>query len=257
MDEALAAAEMLNRKHISVSLDHLGENVSSEGEAEVTAHDYIDILNHIQASGVEANISIKLTALGLDIGEELCRKNVTCVLRHARDLHIFVRVDMEGSDYTDRTLNLVLDLRREFDQIGTVMQSMLYRTPHDVTRLIETSTRVRLVKGAYLEPASLAYPKKADVDAAYIELMHTLLEHGTYPAIATHDEHITLSPMPVVSLRNGISHVLALSFRCFTVSAATSRSSWPAMATTCASMCPMAPSGILTLPAAWPSAPPT
>ena len=202
MAEALEATETLNRKRIGVSLDHLGENVSSEREAEATAHDYIAILDHIQASGVEANISIKLTALGLDISEELCRKNVTCVLRHARDLHIFVRVDMEGSDYTERTLNLVLDMRREFDQIGTVIQSMLYRTPKDVTQLIDTSTRVRLVKGAYLEPASLAYPKKADVDAAYIELMHTLLEHGTYPAIATHDEHIIADACRFIERRN-------------------------------------------------------
>ena len=190
LDEALEVAQALNRQHISVSLDHLGENVSDGVEAEATARDYIQTLDRIQASGVEANISIKLTALGLDISEELCRKNVTSVLCHARDLHIFVRVDMEGSSYTQRTVDMVLDLRREFEQVGTVLQSMLYRTPKDVARLIESSTRVRLVKGAYLEPATIAYPKKADVDATYLELMHTLLEHGVYPAIATHDEHI-------------------------------------------------------------------
>jgi proline dehydrogenase len=190
IDEALEVAQALNRRHISVSLDHLGENVSEESEAEASARGYIHILDRIQASGVEANISIKLTALGLDISEELCNQNVTCVLRHARDLHTFVRVDMEGSNYTQRTLDLVLNLHGEFEQVGTVMQSMLYRTPKDVAKLIAASTRVRLVKGAYLEPASIAYPKKADVDAAYIQLMHALLEHGVYPAIATHDEHI-------------------------------------------------------------------
>jgi proline dehydrogenase len=190
IDEALEVVQALNRKHISVSLDHLGENVSEESEAEDTARGYIQILDRIQASGVEANISIKLTALGLDISEELCNQNLTCVLRHARDLHNFVRVDMEGSNYTQRTLDLVLNLRCEFDQVGTVMQSMLYRTPKDVAKLMESSTRVRLVKGAYLEPASVAYPKKADVDAAYIQLMHALLLQGVYPAIATHDEHI-------------------------------------------------------------------
>jgi proline dehydrogenase len=190
IDEALEVAQALNRKRISVSLDHLGENVSEESEAEATARDYIQILDRIQASGVEANISIKLTALGLDISEQLCNENVTCVLRHAGNLHTFVRVDMEGSNYTQRTLDMVLNLRCDFDQVGTVMQSMLYRTPKDVARLIETSTRVRLVKGAYLEPADLAYPKKVDVDAAYIQLMHALLEYGVYPAIATHDEHI-------------------------------------------------------------------
>jgi proline dehydrogenase len=190
IDEALEVAQALNKKHISVSLDHLGENVSEESEAETTARGYIQILDRIQASGVEANISIKLTALGLDISEELCNRNLTCVLRHARDLHNFVRVDMEGSSYTQRTLDMVLHLRCEFDQVGTVLQSMLYRTPKDVAKLMEASTRVRLVKGAYLEPTSVAYPKKADVDAAYIQLMHALLEQGVYPAIATHDERI-------------------------------------------------------------------
>jgi proline dehydrogenase len=190
LDEALMVSQTLNRRHISVSLDHLGENVSDEAEAEATARGYIETLDQIQASGVEANISIKLTALGLDISEELCRKNVTCVLHHARDLATFVRIDMEGSDYTQRTMDMVLDLRRNFEQVGTVMQSMLYRTPKDVASLIESRTRVRLVKGAYLESSSLAYPKKADVDTAYVDLMHTLLEQGVYPAIATHDDRI-------------------------------------------------------------------
>ncbi|MGO8947608.1 MAG: proline dehydrogenase family protein [Ktedonobacterales bacterium] len=190
LQDALAVAQSLNQRHISVSLDHLGENVSDGAEAAAAARDYIQTLDRIRSSGVEANISIKLTALGLDISEELCRENVICVLRHARDLDIFVRIDMEGSDYTQRTLDMVLDLRHEFEQVGTVMQAMLYRTPKDVVRLIESHTRVRLVKGAYLEPAALAYPRKADVDAAFVELMHTLLEHGVYPAIATHDEHI-------------------------------------------------------------------
>lgn len=202
--EALLVARTLNRQHISVSLDHLGENVCVAAEAEAATRDYIETLDQIRLSGVEANISVKLTALGLDIGEELCRKNVTCVLRHASDLDIFVRIDMEGSNYTQRTLELVLDLRREFEQVGTVMQSMLYRTPKDVARLIESRTRVRLVKGAYLEPASLAYAKKADVDAAYLELMHTLLENGVYPAIATHDERIIVEACRFAA-RRGIS----------------------------------------------------
>jgi proline dehydrogenase len=190
LDEAMAVAHTLNKQHISVSLDHLGENVSDAAEACAAAGDYIAILDRIDAEGAEANISVKLTALGLDVGADLARENLIRVLERARDYNIFVRVDMEGSDYTQRTLNLVLDLREEFENVGTVVQSMLYRTLEDVETLIQSRTRVRLVKGAYLEPPSVAYQKKADVDAKYVECMHALLERGTYPAIATHDERI-------------------------------------------------------------------
>ena len=190
LDEAMDVTHRLNKQHISVSLDHLGENVADAAEARAAAHDYIVILDQISAEGAEANISVKLTALGLDISEDLCREHLTLVLCRARALGIFVRVDMEGSAYTQRTLDMVLDLRREFDNVGTVMQAMLYRTPKDVERLIISRTRVRLVKGAYLEPPPVAYPHKADVDAQYIELLQELLLRGNYPAIATHDEHI-------------------------------------------------------------------
>ena len=190
LEEALLVAHVLNKQHIAVSLDHLGENVSDAAEAEAAARDYITILDRIAAARAEANISIKLTALGLDVSEDLCHEHLRMVLCRAAELGIFVRVDMEGSAYTQRTLDFVLELRREFDNVGTVVQSMLTRTPKDVETLIARKTRVRLVKGAYLEPAELAYPKKADVDAAYVTLMHSLLECGVYPAIATHDERI-------------------------------------------------------------------
>ena len=190
LDEAMTVAAQLNRQHISVSLDHLGENVTDAAEACAAAQDYITILDRISAAGADANISVKLTALGLDLSADLCRENLTRLMRHAAELDIFVRVDMEGSAYTEATIDLVLALRHEFDNIGAVVQSMLRRTPADVARLIESKTRVRLVKGAYLEPPSVAYPKKADVDARYVECMRTLLEHGVYPAIATHDERI-------------------------------------------------------------------
>lgn len=190
LDDAMLVAHTLNKQHISVSLDHLGENVADAAEAESAARDYVAILDRIAAENAEANISIKLTALGLDLGVDLCRANLDRVLRRARELNTFVRVDMEGSAYTQATLDMVADLRRAYDNVGTVLQSMLYRTPKDVEALIASRTRVRLVKGAYLEPATVAYPKKADVDRQYIELMHALLERGTYPAIATHDERI-------------------------------------------------------------------
>ncbi|HEY7781890.1 MAG TPA: proline dehydrogenase family protein [Ktedonobacterales bacterium] len=190
LDEAIEATRRLNARGISVSLDHLGENVSDEAEARATADAYIAILDRIQAESVEANISIKLTALGLDIGSDLCRANVDRVLTRARDGRIFVRVDMEGSDYTERTLDMVFDLRRTFDNVGTVVQTCLHRTPRDVEALIGSHTRVRLVKGAYLEPSEIAYARKADVDEQYVILMRELLARGNYPAIATHDEAI-------------------------------------------------------------------
>jgi len=190
LDEAMQVAHTLNKQHISVSLDHLGENVSDAAEAQAAAHVYITILERIAAEQAEANISVKLTALGLDIAEDLCRDNLRFVLRRAADMGIFVRVDMEGSAYTQRTLDFVLQLRCEFDNVGTVLQSMLRRSPKDVEALITSKTRVRLVKGAYLESSAIAYPKKSDVDAAYVTLMHELLERGVYPAIATHDEQI-------------------------------------------------------------------
>ena len=190
IDEAIAVTHTLNDERISVSLDHLGENVADASEAEATALGYIQILDRIAAEGAEANISVKPTALGLDIGYDLCRKNLTRVLERARDLGIFVRVDMEGSDYTQRTLDMVIDLHESFPNVGTVIQSCLYRTPKDADLLIAHNIRVRLVKGAYLEPDTIAYPKKADVDAAYLLILYELLERGVYPAIATHDERI-------------------------------------------------------------------
>ncbi len=190
LEEAIDVAQKLNARHISVSLDHLGENVSDANEASATADEYVRTLDRIQASGVEANISVKLTALGLDIGDDVCRSNLIQVLQRAQDYNAFVRVDMEGSDYTERTIALVLDLHRQFPNVGTVIQSYLYRSPDDVAQLIDQGVRVRLVKGAYLEDPSLAFPHKADVDAQYVLLMRALLERGVYPAIATHDERI-------------------------------------------------------------------
>lgn len=188
LSEALDATRTLNRQHISVTLDHLGENVTDATDAKAAAQDYINILDRICDTGLEANISIKLTALGLDVGEGLCRENLAALLQRARTYDTFVRVDMEGSDYTQRTIDLVQEMHREFDNVGTVIQTMLYRSPDDIERLIASKTRVRLVKGAYLEPASVAFPKKVDVDAQYVQLMRELLARGTYPAIATHDE---------------------------------------------------------------------
>lgn len=190
LDEAIAVTQGLNRKRISVSLDHLGENTSDAREAQAATDEYIAVIERIQREGVEANISVKLTALGLDISENLAHTNLTTVLNAAQRYGAFVRVDMEASAYTQRTVDMVVDLHASYENVGTVIQSSLYRSPDDVERLITAGVRVRLVKGAYLEPAIVAYPHKADVDAAYLALMARLLEFGVYPAFATHDERI-------------------------------------------------------------------
>ncbi len=198
LDAAMAAVAELNRRGIQVSLDHLGENTSNAEEAAATARDYVAILDRIAATGAQANISIKLTALGLDIGEDVCLRNVRFVLAAACAHNIFVRLDMEGSAYTEPTLRLTHLLHAEFagkstvtgGVVGTVVQSMLYRTADDVAQLVADGIRVRLVKGAYREPPSVAFPNKFDVDENYRLLLHTLLRAGVYPAIATHDERL-------------------------------------------------------------------
>ena len=190
LENAITATHELNQRRISVSLDHLGENTSDASEAAVATDAYIAIIDRIQSESADANISVKLTALGFDISEELARDNLTRVLNVAQRYNIFVRVDMEASDYTQRTVDLVIDLHATFENVGTVIQSALYRSPEDVQRLIAAGIRVRLVKGAYLEAATIAHPRKAEVDSAYLQLMRQLIEHGVYPAIATHDERI-------------------------------------------------------------------
>ncbi len=187
LEEALQATRVLNQRGLTVSLDHLGENVSVAAEACSATNAYLQILDAIKQASLDANISIKLTALGLDVGADLCEENVRKVLDQAKNYHIFVRVDMEGSAYTERTLDLVAKLRQDYDDVGTVIQTCLYRSAKDIDHLIAAQTRVRLVKGAYKEPSEIAYPGKADVDRNYAQLMRQLLAHGNYPAIATHD----------------------------------------------------------------------
>jgi proline dehydrogenase len=202
LDEAIAVAHARNHHHISVWLDHLGENTSDRREASAAADDYVRIIERIQQESAEANISVKLTALGLDIGEQVCRDNLTRVLRRAQEYGIFVRVDMEGSDYTQRTVDMVSDLHRTYDNVGTVLQTALYRTPDDVERLIGEHVRIRLVKGAYLEPPTLAHARKADVDSAYLRLLEPLLERGVYPAFATHDERMINAAIRIAQERD-------------------------------------------------------
>lgn len=189
---ALAAVEQLNAKGITASLDLLGESVSSEAEARDTGRQYLEILDRIEQKKLQANVSVKLTALGQDISDELGLENVRQVLERAKQYKSFVRLDMESSAYTDRTLDTFEQkLYPDFtENVGVVLQSALRRTLDDVERANRLKCRVRICKGAYLEPATVAFPDKADVDRNYVAAMHRLMEHGNYPGIATHDELI-------------------------------------------------------------------
>ena len=192
LDDALAAVRALNASGISASLDELGESVTNEQEARATRDSYLRILDRIAEANLNANVSVKLTALGLDISEELCVTLMQDLLERARRHGTFIRIDMESSAYTERTLRLFEE--RFFpsyrEHVGIVVQSYLYRTWADTERAVELQCRVRLCKGAYKEPASVAFPEKKDVDANYVKCMHLLMERGNYPGIATHDPAI-------------------------------------------------------------------
>ena len=189
LETATAVVRELNAKGIAASLDLLGESVKSADDARAAADTAIRMLERIAQDKLDANISVKLTQFGLDLDEQVCAANALRVLGRAQDLDVFVRIDMESSAYTQRTLDLV---ERELyprhpRHVGVVIQSYLYRSREDVSRLSDLGMRVRLCKGAYKEPASVAWPAKSDVDRSYGELMELLLQRGTYPAIATHD----------------------------------------------------------------------
>jgi proline dehydrogenase len=192
LDDALQAAQTINTQGASVSLDYLGENVTSAEEARAVAHTYVDMLHAIASRRLNCNVSLKLTALGLDIDRDLCVANLRAVLDAARECGNFVRIDMEGSSYTTGTLELFEHLfcTLAYDNVGIVLQSYLYRTAADLTRAIELRARVRLCKGAYQEPPEIAFPRKSDVDRNYLVLARVLLRHGNYPGLATHDQRI-------------------------------------------------------------------
>jgi proline dehydrogenase len=204
LEEAIDATRVLNGRSLQVALDHLGENVSEAEQARAAAQDYIGAIERIKQTGVDANTSIKLTALGLDISQELCEQNVRSILEYAQQYAIFVCIDMEGSDYTEQTVDITLRLHKQFEYVGTVIQSYLYRSKKDIEQLIAQGVRVRLVKGAYKEPKEIAFQQKTEVDHNYVRLMMMLLSRGNFPAIATHDEAIINAACKYVR-DNGIS----------------------------------------------------
>jgi proline dehydrogenase len=192
IDEAVRAAGELAQRGITASLDFLGESVTIESEATAARDQYLEMLDRLAKAGQEVNVSVKLTQMGLDISEDICFTNMERILEQAKQLNGFVRLDMESSEYTQKTLDFfsgrLYNSYRE--HCGVVIQSALRRSERDIEDLIARRVRVRLCKGAYLEPPEIAFSDKKDVDRNYVLLMERLLLKGNYPGIATHDEAI-------------------------------------------------------------------
>ncbi len=205
LQTAVEASRRVNADGTRVTLDYLGENVHSLDEALVSRDMYLRSLEQISSNNLDANVSLKLTQFGMDLSEDACRQNVRELVCAAAKCGNFVRIDMESSEYTDRTLRLVTDLHAETQSCGAVIQAYLFRSEKDIAMLCERGIRVRLCKGAYLEPAAVAFQKKNDVDASFVRLTRKLLSDGTYPAIATHDERMIEATLEFVKT-NRIAH---------------------------------------------------
>jgi proline dehydrogenase len=191
VDEAIAVAIQLNQECIEVSLDSLGESVTEAAQAEAGAQVYHRLLDAIAEKQLRANVSVKLTQVGMDIDPALAERLVGAMVEHAARIGSFVRIDMEGSAYTEATLNITERLHARFPAaVGTVLQAYLRRTADDVNRLLRGHIRIRLCKGAYKEPDSIAFPMKADVDSNYVRLSKHLIASDVFCGIATHDERI-------------------------------------------------------------------
>ena len=208
VSEALDAAEAMNREGLAVSLDSLGESVSDAEHAHRSAAIYHQVLDEIAARKLNANVSVKLTQMGMDIDPVLAETIVMGMLVHAEEADTFVRLDMEGSEYTEATVAMAERLNERWPgRVGTVLQAYLYRTADDAKRLVEQGIRIRLCKGAYQEPASIAFPNKADVDTNYTNLMLYLATSGVFCGMATHDEAIINTMRRVVEERKLPKHL--------------------------------------------------
>ena len=186
--DAAQAIRELNRKHTTASFDHLGESISSEAEAREEVREYLRVLRSIGENQLDSNVSVKLSQLGLNISPDLCLENTRAIVEAAASHRNFVRIDMEDSTKTDGTLEVFRRLRRDFENVGIVIQSYLRRSENDVDELLKGGVRIRLCKGAYDEPSSVAFSSKAETDENYVRLMKKLLASGIYHGIATHDE---------------------------------------------------------------------
>ena len=189
IDEAISAARTIQAQRLFLTLDYLGESVRTLEGADAATREYLRMIDVIVASGIERNVSLKLTQLGLEVDKATCVDNLRRILEPARHHGFFVRIDMENSPYTDVTLDIFETLwQQQYRNVGVVLQSALYRSEQDTRRVLALGARIRLVKGAYKEPKAVAYQLKAEVDEAFVRLMKLLLDSDTYPAIATHDQ---------------------------------------------------------------------
>lgn len=202
IEQELAVCQGLNRDGIMATLDHLGESVTSLQEAEGSRDAYLQALDKIAELNLNATVSIKLTQLGLDFSVPECRANVEQLVERAKSIPTTVEIDMEASGYVDRTLELVSQLHAKYRSVRAVIQAYLYRSEGDIDNLCKQAIPVRLCKGAYKEPSDIAFPQKHEVDQNYLRLMTKLLDDGTYPAIATHDEKIVERALAYVKERN-------------------------------------------------------
>lgn len=202
LEPALTAVQELNRLGITATLDHLGESITSEAATLQEVREYQHALQRIAETSLNSNVSVKLTQLGLDIDEKICLRNTRSIVEAAARHGNFVRIDMEDSPKTDVTLNIFRTLRAEFENVGIVIQSYLYRSEKDIEDVLAMGSRVRLCKGAYKESADVAFPAKSDVDANFVKLMQRLLKSGVYHGIATHDEAMIAATKAYVAKEN-------------------------------------------------------
>jgi len=189
-DEALKAVKKLNDKGIMTTLDVLGEGVKNREDAERAVQAYFDLLDAISQSGVNSHVSLKLTQMGLDIDDEYCYQNLVKICTRAKERNNFVRIDMEGSPHTQRTLNIFYRLREKSDNVGIVIQAYLRRSEKDIKDLNRIKAKVRICKGAYKEPKEIAFKKMKDIRQNFLKLSDLLFKDGVYPAIATHDDKL-------------------------------------------------------------------
>jgi proline dehydrogenase len=205
IDEAIESARRIQSQGLLLTLDYLGESAQTLETADAATREYLRLLDVIVASGIERNVSLKLTQLGAGVDRATCVDNLRRILEPAGTHAFFVRIDMENSPWTQLTIDIFETLwQQDYRNIGIVLQAALYRTEQDVKRMNELGARVRLVKGAYKEPPTVAYRHKTDVNAAFLRLMRLLLESGTYPAIATHDP-VMLDETEAYAIQRGVA----------------------------------------------------
>ena len=204
LDDLIRATETMNNLGIRVTADNLGENVTNRDEALHSRDLYHEMMEEIDKRKLDANVSCKLTHMGFDVDEQLARENVYGLVEQAAQINNFLRIDMEGSPYTQKTIDLTRELHSKFPgHVGTVLQSYFYRTEEDAKLLCSEGIRIRLCKGAYKEPANLAFPEKRDVDANYVKVAKLLMKSGIFHGIATHDEKI-IRELMTWSQENGV-----------------------------------------------------